>query len=325
MLLFIILLTILHLIACVVIILLATLHLLRLRPGIYPMVLLVPVFGPISALFLDFHKRHGEGLTDIQVAKFRVEAEIYHSLGFQQDNDSDVVALEEAMIMNSSGQRRNLMMDLVKEHVVPLEEALSISSTDVRRKLMMDVLTSDTSAFYSLLEQARMNDDVEVVHYATTAMAELNKQYDLLMDRCSRRYKETPDDIEVLREYCDCLKQYLELGLVKGQMLRMRREEYIGLCRKLVAQVPELENYADLAHQLILNEDFAEADEILLDMESRWPTNETPWLLRLDYHIYRKDGAAIQEMVRNASYKQIYFSAAAREKIAFWRDRSEGV
>lgn len=61
---------------------------------------------------------------------------------------------------------------------VPLEEALLLDSAEQRRKLILSVLMDDPVQYYDLLEQARLNDDSEVVHYAATAMAQISKQAD---------------------------------------------------------------------------------------------------------------------------------------------------
>ena len=57
----------------------------------------------------------------------------------------------------------------------------------VRRSVMLDVLMQDTRSYIPVLNQARMNDDVEVVHYATTAMATLSKEYDIKLQELGRR------------------------------------------------------------------------------------------------------------------------------------------
>ena len=54
---------------------------------------------------------------------------------------------------------------------VPLEEAPILDTAEQRRKPILSVLTEDPVQYYDLLQQARMNDDSEVVHYAATAMA----------------------------------------------------------------------------------------------------------------------------------------------------------
>ncbi len=51
-----------------------------------------------------------------------------------------------------------------------------------RRELIMNVL-NDNRGNMELLKQARMNEDVEVVHYAITAMVELSKEYDYRLQK----------------------------------------------------------------------------------------------------------------------------------------------
>lgn len=316
---------VIHAVICVLLIILSAMRLVKMRPSAWLFMILVPIFGPISMLCLDLHKRISKGVTDVNVSRFRVEAEIYRSLGIRPEDGGEVVALEEAMIMNSSNTRRSLMMDLVKENVVPLEEALTISKTEIRRKLMMEVLTNDTAAFYSLLEQARLNDDVEVVHYATTAMSELNKQYDIMLQKCMKRVEDEPDSAEALGEYCSCMKQYLQLELVRGHMQKLRRAEYIDLLRRMADLEPTEQHFCDLAEQQLLNEDFPAADATLTEMEDRWLTSENVWLLRLEYHVRRGDGKAVQNMVHSAARQNIYFSARAREQMNFWMGKAETV
>lgn len=314
-----ILLLLLHICGCVLVFFLAVSRVLPVRVSMFPTVVLVPVFGPLCALFLGIHKRRNAASADVQVDRFQVENSIYRSMGMMgEDENQSVVPLEEALILNSANTRRNLMIDMLKENVVPLEEALSISSSDVRRKLMMNILTSDSSAFYSLLEQARLNDDVEVVHYATTAMSELGKKYDLMLQKCFKRHKENPDSLEALQQYCDCLRQYLSLGLVRGSIAAVRRKEAIAALTELVSLVPTEDNYTELARLQMENEAFADADKTLCAMEAQFPASENTWLLRLQFHVRQHQGAEVQRMVRQAPNTGIYFSETGREQIRFW-------
>ena len=41
-----------------------------------------------------------------------------------------------------------------------------------------------------------MNEDVEVVHYAITAMVELSKEYDFCLQKMEKLYAASPDDPE---------------------------------------------------------------------------------------------------------------------------------
>ncbi len=57
-----------------------------------------------------------------------------------------------------------------------------------------------------------MNEDVEVVHYAITAMVELSKEYDFRLQKMEKLYAASPDDPEILEQYCDFMEEYLNQG-----------------------------------------------------------------------------------------------------------------
>ena len=108
---------------------------------------------------------------------------------------------------------------------VPLEEALILDTAEQRRKLILSVLTEDPVQYYDLLQQARMNDDSEVVHYAATAMAQISKQADLALQQDARRFADDPNDREVLAAYANALERSLKLGLAQGRAAELQRHD----------------------------------------------------------------------------------------------------
>ncbi|MFR6580786.1 MAG: hypothetical protein ACLURP_01140 [Ruminococcus sp.] len=121
------------------------------------------------------------------VEKLRVNEEIYKNMfPAMEENDRDVVPLEEALLLNDPSRRR---------------------------ELIMNVLNDNPGEYVELLKQARMNEDVEVVHYAITAMVELSKEYDYRLQKIEKKYTNDPDDPVILEEYCDFLKEISESGL----------------------------------------------------------------------------------------------------------------
>lgn len=165
---------------------------------------------------------------------------------------------------------------------VPLEEALLLDSAEQRRKLILSVLTDDPVQYYDLLEQARLNDDSEVVHYAATAMAQISKQADAALQR-----------------------QQLE-RLLKMQLADQPKEEQYGLGCRLAKVQLELAEYAA-------------AEQTLAELTARWPVRETPWLLRLRSAAARKDGAELARWLAEMERAQVYLSAAGRREVDFWK------
>ena len=81
-----------------------------------------------------------------------------------------------------------------------------------RRKLILSVLTDDPVQYYDLLEQARLNDDSEVVHYAAIAMAQISKQADAALQRHAARFAADQPKEEQYGLGCRLAKVQLELA-----------------------------------------------------------------------------------------------------------------
>ena len=73
-------------------------------------------------------------------------------------------------------EQRNILVDDRTDYAntVPLEEALIVDNPRQRRNLMLSILNENPGQYANLLSQARLNEDVEVVHYAATAMAQIS-------------------------------------------------------------------------------------------------------------------------------------------------------
>lgn len=308
---------IIHLILCLALILLKRSKKTKVHRAMYPLMFLVIIFGPLCALLLNKHYEDEDPEIIEGLDKFQIENAIYKSIGLDTD-DTEAVALEEALLINDGNVRRNIMMEVVKDNIIPLEDALAVGSNEVRRKIMLDVLNNDVSAFYDLMKYARMNDDVEVVHYATTAMTELNKQYDAKLVKYLKQYKDNPTNVSVLKDYCDCLKRYLGFGFIKGQLEENRKQELIGLLKQLVEAKPELESFNDLVSLLIETEQFDEAEKYIDIMFSKWPMDEATWLARIELYVHKKDRDGLNEIILEAKKEHIYFSEKARKQIEFW-------
>ena len=165
----------LHLLICVLTWIGIRTHFLKGKRYLMVPVIFIPFFGVlcIGLLQLQFFLKK-ENSRPIGLEKLRINEEIYkNNVQVREKNDRDIV---------------------------PLEEALLINEPELRRQLIMNILNDDPSRYMELLEKARLNEDVEVVHYAITAMVELSKDYDSRLQTMERTYAAAPDDPVVLDE-----------------------------------------------------------------------------------------------------------------------------
>ena len=202
--------------------------------------------------------------------------------------------------------------------LISLEDALLLKEAATSRKLLLDIIGQGPEEFLDLLYLARLSDDTEVVHYATTVIAELSRQYDLQMMELEKDYLADPENPQLLDAYCHLLSDYLGKNLVTEQVAQLTREEYAGLLAKMVKEAPTVENYIALIENDLELKRYQEVEKNLALAKKEWPRHEKIWLLQLHYYYQMKKGEKIGELVKSIKEENIYISAENRALVEFW-------
>ena len=285
----------LHLLICVLTWIGIRTHFLKGKRYLMVPVIFIPFFGVlcIGLLQLQFFLKK-ENSRPIGLEKLRINEEIYkNNVQAREKNDRDIV---------------------------PLEEALLINEPELRRQLIMNILNDDPSRYMELLEKARLNEDVEVVHYAITAMVELSKEYDSKLQELERLHQISPEDPEVMEQYCEFMEEYLSQGLLEEQIERVQRQRYEQLLEKKLKHQEDLHTCVCMVKNLMKLEDFEKAHEILQIIEKKWHRHEAYWILKVQYCVEQKQGEELKRTLDKMKKEHIYLSSKGREDLALWID-----
>ncbi len=76
------------------------------------------------------------------------------------------------------------------EQVVPLEDAVLFNAPKMRRRLLMEVLHYKSEGYLDVLQEACVSGDVELTHYATTALLEIQGKHEAESRRKEREAQE---------------------------------------------------------------------------------------------------------------------------------------
>lgn len=284
---------VIHLMICILIWFGIRTGLLKVKMYMLPVAVFVPLWGPVCVLLIHLQLFSGtDQVKTVGVEKLRVNEEIYKNV-FQvrEENDRDVVPLEEALVLNDPARRR---------------------------ELIMNILNDDPGEYVELLKLARMNEDVEVVHYAITAMVELSKEYDYRLQKNEKKYMAAPDDPAILEEYCDFLKEYLSQGFMEKQMEQIQRNQYTQLLLKQLGKKINLHTCVCLMENLMVQGDFALAGKTLKIMDQNWHRSEEYWIWKIRYLAAQKMGREIEESLKALKEEHIYLSSKGKEALEFW-------
>ena len=201
------------------------------------------------------------------------------------------------------------------EEIIPLV----LQGKEVSRWMLMEIVSRAPAKFIDLLFLARQDEDTEVVHYATTLIAEISRQYDIRLQTLDKKHQENPSDYRILAEYCAVLAAYLQKNLVTKRMEEVLRKDYSHLLEKKLQQKEQLSDYVKLIENELLLKRYESVEKYLNTISQKWPQQEEIYMLYLRYYFETRQGERLEELVEAIKNGSIYISKANRERLAFWQ------
>ena len=284
-----------HLLICLLVFLGIKFHILNVHAYMFWVALFLPFWGTLVVLILHFQiLLETDEKFEIGVQNFKVESELYRS----------VTVDEKKGIINT----------------VPIEEALLVNSAKERRSIIMDVLNDNPKEYIEFLQKAGNNDDTEVVHYAVTAMVEISKENDYMLQEFERQYEIEPENPIVLEKYTDFLWSCLSQNLMQGQVEVLNRELFSNLMQKKAQNGGSITDYTRMIENDLKRGNYTLAGESLMRMGQLYSNQAEYYLLKLQYLASLGRGAEIQDLIREIYDKNIFLSSHAKEVLAFWEN-----
>lgn len=284
-----------HILLCIVTVLGTHFGFLKVHKYLFFVVLCLPFWGFLAVLFLHFEvmmKR--DNSIEVGVQKMKLDSALYKGIAVEEKkNDDSLVAIEEALIINSPKERR---------------------------EIIMDVLNDNPAEYVEFLQKAGNNEDPEVVHYAVTAMVEISKDNDDTLQRLAKDYEKAPDDFVVLSRYCEFLWSVLEQKLLSGQVEIMNRNLYSQLISKKLKMKENLEDYISYFENEFSLGNYGKAGSILEQADEKYGDFDEMILLKLKYYSQLKQSDKIKTLISEVQSKKMFVSRQVKEAFAFWKD-----
>lgn len=275
-----------HLLVCMTLCLLHHVGVLKVDGLLLPFMALIPLWGPLSVALM-------------------------HSRAVLRGGRRIPAGLQELKVEDQ--EQRNILVDDRTDYAntVPLEEALIVDNPRQRRNLMLSILNENPGQYANLLSQARLNEDVEVVHYAATAMAQISAKEDIALQQRMEEYERNRDSDEALDRYREALEHYLESSMEQGYARTLQMRRYADLLAERLKRHNDYRTVCSLAKTQMDLGSFDAASRTIEAALSAWPRQGDVWLMKLRLGAARHDGEAVQRTVRHIKDDHIYLGAEA--------------
>ena len=209
---------------------------------------------------------------------------------------------------------------LAEEDIVPLEESLYLNKAKEARQQLMGLANDDPSHFMDLLYLARLNEDSEIVHYATTFISEISSQYDEKLSILEKRFEEGTPDLDLLSEYCDFMEDYLSKGLLSKQMEGLLRKEYEERLLQKLSHGTTAKDLVRVIHNELTLGFYDLAQKHLTQLSIKSNADDV-YYLYLEYYYQTGQFAEFKKMIREMQGKQVVLSKDKQDLLNFWQGK----
>lgn len=207
--------------------------------------------------------------------------------------------------------------------VVPLEDALIVSQHRERRQALIDVLKQDTIQYIEVLQSAISNEDTETSHYAVSAIMELKRKLLVSLQELEVLYEQEQDNDKVSRSYIEVLAVYLKSGFLDERTKRKYQYTYLSVLTHYLQQYEKQEWLfaAKLGIEIELGI-YADAEQTALQYVEHFPLSENAHLALLKYYFVIRSYQKLEQALNRLKSSPIRLSNEGLTTVRFW---SKGV
>lgn len=290
-------LVILHVIVCIICYLLRKKGIWHNDENLMPLVIGIPFFGLLCQIVYEYvfarqlFTKRADDMEKLEIDDIR-----YKRIEVEQDGQQDIVPLEEALLMND---------------------------TKLRRQMMLEILHRKPNEYVNMLQKAKNSDDTEVIHYATTMMMEVMTDYEKQLQSYEKAHKRKPDDKDILSEYIKEYLAFMKTGLVSGSLTRIYAEQIAALLAEYYEKfgVSRSFLFAEIENLLYLKK-YELAEEKLKIAEQRYANDAELYMLYGELYYDKKEYDRLKRMIEKVKNEHIYLDRESRKWLRFW-DESE--
>lgn len=269
------------------------LHRSRLPKEFIAVLLFVPAFGILTALLLDlFYLNHNDTKKPQEIQTLTLEENIFWK------------------------PIQNIPEDM---NIVPLEEAIAINDPQARRKLMLESLYENPAEYIDILMVARDNDDMETVHYASTTISKIQRDFQMRIQELAVSIQNESKNISLLDEYIETMQAYIDSNILEDYLLKRQRTIYDNILEQRIALGGN--NKKALLYSLknhIALRNYQSAVEKSLILRALYPQDENVWIETIRLYVESTDLPSLKKVVNQMNEHDINWSVNGRKIVAQW-------
>lgn len=205
--------------------------------------------------------------------------------------------------------------------VIPIEDALVVSEHHDRRQVMIDVLKQDAINYIEILQRAVSNEDTETSHYAVSAIMEVKRKLLLLLEDLTVKYENDHTNSNIVFAYVEVLRKFLKSGFLDHRTMRKYQFTYLSALQRLL-NISEDEEwiYQEKIDMELLLELYSDAEHTGRLYLEHFQDSENSYLSLLKVYFVTKSKIKLQSTLEQLKKAPVRLSNHAITMVRFWSE-----
>lgn len=203
--------------------------------------------------------------------------------------------------------------------IIPMNDIFLLDDAQLKRKYFTDAIRQDMVTNQEILHDAVHDTDREIAYFAVSLMTAKTEELSDELFQMEQKLKETPNDIELLKDYAAKLKLFLDNGYGAEMTRQQQRQAYTSTLKLLNRQMPNQSvYYMERIEMLIHSGYLEEARKVCLEFSAAHAGQEEPILMEIKVYQALHDAEKLQEKVKALKALPQRLSPEALRVIRFW-------
>ena len=238
-----------------------------------------------------------------------------------------VVFQREGDLLENYEKYVNYVSEYILEKDIDLKKELNTSSAydhlyigmdQQKKNVIVDLISDDIDLKVQILKSALDDSNPEVVHYASSTLNLIEKEYEKLIEKLKIKYQQEKDG-DLLREIIDVYEKYIDSGLSEGDLLNFYVDEYLLIIDECLEEFGHDFNiYVKKVKALMILKAYDRVFLVLGIMHKEYPLKAENFLYTLEVMHHMKKYKEIKNVIGKMKQLEIKVPEEYRSVIEFW-------
>ncbi|SHH80961.1 tetratricopeptide repeat protein [Clostridium grantii] len=204
-------------------------------------------------------------------------------------------------------------------------DVIEVLDSEEKKQFIIESEIFEDKGKIKLFQKGLSDSDIEIQHYSATLLNDKENDYTNLIDYLKEEYNILKDYVS-LENLSKAYKNYIDSGLISGELLYIINNDYIETLNKMIKiKQKDLMILDELVKAYIKNDDFLNAEKTNKILLKEYPNNCEGVLNKLNISFEKDLIFEFNKVINGLTEMEIKSCKRVEELVSFWIRKKESI